>query len=100
MVHTGQKKHEIPKVVNITEFNVNKVINIDVIHLTMWYGVNPPSNREVLQKLVDKFNDSHPDIYVEPLYFGEQDQQIPKILAAVADLFRNLWAISRQSKFF
>ncbi|MDB9373951.1 ABC transporter substrate-binding protein [Nodularia sphaerocarpa] len=54
-----------------------------VIHLTLWQGVNPPSNRDVLQKLVDKFNQTHPKIQVESLYAGQQDQQTPKILAAV-----------------
>ncbi|MEA5599223.1 ABC transporter substrate-binding protein [Rivularia sp. UHCC 0363] len=55
----------------------------DVTHLTLWQGVNPPSNRDVLQKLVDKFNQNHPNIYVESLYVGQADQQMPKILAAV-----------------
>ncbi|MDB9304339.1 MULTISPECIES: ABC transporter substrate-binding protein [Cyanophyceae] len=54
-----------------------------VIHLTLWQGVNPPPNRDVLQKLVDKFNQTHPKIQVESLYAGQQDQQTPKILAAV-----------------
>jgi multiple sugar transport system substrate-binding protein len=54
-----------------------------VIHLTLWQGVNPPPNRDVVQKLVDKFNQTHPDIQVESLYIGQQDQQMPKILAAV-----------------
>ncbi|BAZ29669.1 extracellular solute-binding protein [Cylindrospermum sp. NIES-4074] len=54
-----------------------------VIHLTLWQGVNPPPNRDVLQKLVDKFNQTHADIQVESLYVGQQDQQTPKILAAV-----------------
>lgn len=54
-----------------------------VIHVTLWHGVNPPPNRDVLQKLVDKFNQTHPDIQVESLYVGQQDQQMPKILAAV-----------------
>lgn len=54
-----------------------------VIHLTLWQGVNPPPNREVLQKLVDQFNQSHPTIQVESLYVGQGDQQLPKILAAV-----------------
>ena len=53
------------------------------IHLTLWHGVNPPENREVLQKLVDRFNEVHPAIQVESLYVGQGDQQIPKILAAV-----------------
>ncbi|HIK03227.1 MAG TPA: ABC transporter substrate-binding protein [Trichormus sp. M33_DOE_039] len=54
-----------------------------VTHITFWHGVNPPPNRDVLQKLVDKFNQTHPDIQVESLYVGQQDQQMPKILAAV-----------------
>jgi len=54
-----------------------------VIHLTLWQGVNPPSNREVLRSLVDRFNRSHPQIQVESLYVGQPDQQMPKILAAV-----------------
>jgi multiple sugar transport system substrate-binding protein len=54
-----------------------------VVHITLWQGVNPPQNRDVLQKLVDKFNQTHPNIQVESLYVGQQDQQMPKILAAV-----------------
>jgi multiple sugar transport system substrate-binding protein len=57
--------------------------NSDVIHLTLWQGVNPPPNRDVLQKLVDRFNQEHPNIQVESLYVGQADQQLPKILAAV-----------------
>ncbi len=55
----------------------------DVIRLTLWQGVNPPPNRDVLQSLVDKFNQAHPKIQVESLYVGQADQQLPKILAAV-----------------
>lgn len=54
-----------------------------VVRLTLWQGVNPPPNRVVLQKLVDRFNQSHPQIQVESLYVGQADQQLPKILAAV-----------------
>ncbi|MBD3883104.1 ABC transporter substrate-binding protein [Phormidium tenue FACHB-886] len=54
-----------------------------VVHLTLWHGVNPPPNRDVLQRLVDVFNQRHPEIQVESLYVGQGDQQIPKILAAV-----------------
>jgi multiple sugar transport system substrate-binding protein len=54
-----------------------------VIHLTLWQGVNPPSNRLVLQTLVDRFNQEHPQIQVESLYVGQADQQMPKILAAI-----------------
>jgi multiple sugar transport system substrate-binding protein len=54
-----------------------------VIHLTLWQGVNPPPNRDVLQRLVDRFNQTHPNIQVESLYVGQSDQQMPKLLAAI-----------------
>ena len=54
-----------------------------VTTITLWQGVNPPSNRDVLQGLVDRFNREHSDIQVESLYVGQPDQQLPKILAAV-----------------
>ncbi|WAL60830.1 ABC transporter substrate-binding protein [Thermocoleostomius sinensis] len=54
-----------------------------VIHLTLWHGVNPPPNRDVLQRLVDQFNQTHPTIQVESLYVGQSDQQMPKLLASV-----------------
>ncbi|HEY9636492.1 MAG TPA: ABC transporter substrate-binding protein [Coleofasciculaceae cyanobacterium] len=54
-----------------------------VVRLTLWQGVNPPSNRDVLQELVDRFNRKHPNIQVESLYVGQADQQTPKILASV-----------------
>ncbi len=53
------------------------------IELTFWHGANPPPNRIVMEKLVDRFNQTHPKIRVRAIYAGEQDQQIPKILAAV-----------------
>ncbi len=53
-----------------------------VTHLTLWQGINPPPNRDVFQKLVDKFNREHPNIQVESLYVGQADQQLPKILTA------------------
>ncbi|WP_242024447.1 ABC transporter substrate-binding protein [Trichocoleus sp. FACHB-591] len=54
-----------------------------VTHLTLWQGVNPPPNRDVLQKLVDRFNQTHMDIQVDSIYVGQPDEQMPKILAAV-----------------
>ena len=54
-----------------------------VMRLTLWQGVNPPPNRDVLQGLVDKFNKTNPNIQVESLYVGQADQQMPKILASV-----------------
>ena len=53
------------------------------VHLTLWHGISPPSNREIFQTLVQRFNQAHPDIEVEPLYLGQPDQQIPKILTGV-----------------
>lgn len=55
----------------------------NVVRLTLWQGVNPPPNRDILQKLVDRFNQTHSNIQVESLYVGQGDQQMPKILAAV-----------------
>jgi multiple sugar transport system substrate-binding protein len=54
-----------------------------VVQLTLWHGVNPPSNRDVLQELVDRFNREHSTIQVSSLYVGQEDQQMPKILASV-----------------
>lgn len=59
----------------------NPTSNITTI--TLWQGVNPPPNRDILQVLVDKFNHQNPDIHVESLYVGQAEQQLPKILAAV-----------------
>lgn len=53
------------------------------IELTFWHGADPPPNRVVLDKLVERFNFQHPGIRVRAIYAGQQDQQIPKILAAV-----------------
>ncbi|MEH1864964.1 MAG: ABC transporter substrate-binding protein [Nostoc sp.] len=54
-----------------------------VTHLTLWQGISPPANRDVFEKLVDKFNQTHTDVYVESIYAGQLDQQLPKILTAV-----------------
>jgi len=53
------------------------------IELTLWHGINPPPNRDIFQTLVDEFNQTHPNIHVTPLYIGQPDQQLPKILTAV-----------------
>lgn len=57
--------------------------DLDVVQLTLWQGVNPPANRDVLQALVERFNQEHPQIQVTSLYVGQEDQQMPKILASV-----------------
>jgi multiple sugar transport system substrate-binding protein len=54
-----------------------------VTHLTLWQGINPPPNRDVFQKLVNKFNQEHPTIEIESIYVGQADRQLPKILAAI-----------------
>ncbi|HIK08194.1 MAG TPA: ABC transporter substrate-binding protein [Trichormus sp. M33_DOE_039] len=52
-----------------------------VIHLTLWQSINPPANRDVFENLVNKFNQTHPDIQVESVFIGQP--QLPKILTAV-----------------
>lgn len=54
-----------------------------IINLTFWHGINPPNNRDIFNKLVDKFNQTHPDIQIESIYAGQLEQQIPKVLTAV-----------------
>jgi len=53
-----------------------------VTQLTMWHAINPPPNRDVFEKLVEKFNQIHPEIQVKSLYVGQADQMMPKILTA------------------
>ena len=57
--------------------------NGEPIKITLWHGINPPPNRDVFQTLTDKFNKTHPNIKVEPIYIGQPDQQLPKILTAI-----------------
>ncbi len=65
------------------QINSTNLTQQKVVHVTLWQGANPSQNRDVLQKLVDKFNQRHFDIQVHSLYAGQSDQQMPKILAAV-----------------
>ena len=53
-----------------------------ITEITFWHGINPPENREIFQRLVDRFNQNNLDIQVEALYIGQPDAQLPKILAA------------------
>ncbi|MEH2175934.1 ABC transporter substrate-binding protein [Nostoc sp.] len=55
--------------------------NDGVIHLTLWQAINPPAHREIFEKLVDKFNQTHPDIQVESIF--EPEPNLPKILTSV-----------------
>ena len=57
--------------------------NPDAIELTLWQGINPPPNREVFDRLVDQFNEAHPDIHIKSIYAGQSEQQMPKVLTAV-----------------
>ncbi|MFM7364489.1 MAG: ABC transporter substrate-binding protein [Cuspidothrix sp.] len=50
-----------------------------VIHLTLWQSINPPKNRDVFNKLVDRFNYNHQNIKIDSLYA----EGLPKILTAV-----------------
>ena len=54
-----------------------------VTELTLWHGINPPSNREVFQDLVDQFNEDHDQLKINAIYIGQPDGQLPKILTAV-----------------
>ncbi|WP_413171972.1 ABC transporter substrate-binding protein [Anabaena azotica] len=51
-----------------------------VIHLSLWHSLNPPENRDFFQTLVNKFNQTHQNIQVEPIF--QPDPQLPKILTA------------------
>ncbi|WP_066381868.1 MULTISPECIES: ABC transporter substrate-binding protein [unclassified Anabaena] len=52
-----------------------------VIHVKLWQSINPPVNRDVFNRLVDKFNQTHTDIQVDSIFIGQP--QLPKILTAV-----------------
>lgn len=58
--------------------------NQDVTKITLWHGINPPENRDVFNALVEKFNQTHEQVQVEALYIGQPDDQLPKIIAAIA----------------
>ena len=49
------------------------------IELNLWQGINPPPNRDVFDRLVDRFNANHLDIQVNSIYAGQSEQQMPKI---------------------
>lgn len=55
----------------------------EVIELTLWQGINPPPNRAVFDRLVDRFNQTHPEIHIHSVYAGQSEQQLPKVLTAV-----------------
>lgn len=64
--------------------NSESKINNQVTKITFWHGINPPENREIFNELLAKFNTENPKIKVEALYVGQPDEQLPKIIAAVA----------------
>lgn len=51
----------------------------NVIHLTLWQSINPPVNRDVFERLVEKFNQKYSNIQVESIYA----EGLPKVLTAV-----------------
>lgn len=57
--------------------------NSNATVITMWHGINPPSNRDVFNELVDRFNQTHEDVHLDAFYIGQPDGQLPKILTAV-----------------
>ena len=59
-----------------------KINNNNLTKITLWHGINPVENRIVFNQLVDKFNQTHADIFLESFYIGQPDSQLPKILAA------------------
>ncbi|MEG3862569.1 ABC transporter substrate-binding protein [Microcoleus sp. herbarium12] len=61
----------------------NVKANTEPIKIALWHGINPPPNRAIFQALTDKFNKTHPNIQIEPIYIGQPDQQLPKIMTAI-----------------
>lgn len=57
--------------------------NSSTLTLTLWHGINPPTNRVIFEELVAQFNAQQTDIKVQPIYVGQADQQFPKILTAI-----------------
>ena len=55
-----------------------------VTKITFWHGINPPENRVIFEELLADFNEANEDIEVEALYVGQPDEQLPKIIAAIA----------------
>lgn len=65
--------------------NLNNNSSVDgVTKITFWHGINPPENRVIFEELVQEFNQQNTDIQVEALYIGQPDEQLPKIIAAIA----------------
>lgn len=62
---------------------LDKQTDDQTVHITLWHGIDPRPNRDIFQKLVDRFNQAHPELQVESIYAGKLDQQIPKVLTAV-----------------
>lgn len=64
--------------------NNQQISNNSVTKITFWHGINPPENRDIFNELLAEFNDNNPDIQVEALYIGQPDEQLPKIIGAIA----------------
>jgi multiple sugar transport system substrate-binding protein len=70
--------------VSLTACQTSNVGENGVTKVTFWHGINPPENRDVFQDLLDKFNNNNTDVQVDAIYIGQPDQQLPKVLAAIA----------------
>lgn len=64
--------------------NHQQISDNGITKITFWHGINPPENRDVFHQLLAEFNENNPDIYVEALYLGQPDEQLPKIIGAIA----------------
>ncbi|MDK2854379.1 MAG: multiple sugar transport system substrate-binding protein [Thermococcaceae archaeon] len=54
-----------------------------IIELEFWHGIEAPENQKVLEELVNKFMEKHPNIRIKIVNYGAQDKAVPKIMAAV-----------------
>ncbi len=52
--------------------------------VTFWHGMESGVNNRILQAKIDKFNATHPDIFIDAQIYGAADQLGPKLDAAVA----------------
>lgn len=56
---------------------------VEVIELEFWHGIEAPENQKVLEELVKKFEETHPNIKIKIVNYGAQDKAVPKIMSAV-----------------
>ncbi|MGF1488671.1 MAG: ABC transporter substrate-binding protein [Prochloraceae cyanobacterium] len=61
----------------------NNIEQDGITKITFWHGINPPENRDIFNKLLENFNQTHENIQVEAIYSGQPDEQLPKIIASI-----------------